>query len=559
LVRREGAASPGRAADIVAQVALGLDAIHRAGYVHRDVKPANVLLDLDGHVYVTDFGLAKHALTRAGEGTRSGQWVGTLDYVAPEQIRGGRVDARADVYALGGVLHFLLTGKVPFDHEGDEAKLWAQLSEPPPLPSHVRPGLPPELDAVVTRAMAKSPDARFPSAGDLGRAARAAAAGVASSLPERVVARGAAAPAGATVESGLVAEASTVTATRPEPHTPPTAVATVKPRRSYVRQLSALALVLAAAVVWLAWPEDEPTASPPSVTPTPTPSPTPKATPAMRVIRHVGLRPNGIVVAQGVVWVTSNERDEVERIGAASGRKLRPVRNVGRGAQGIVSNGRNIWIARKAAREIVRIDARTGRVVQRIDAHGSPSKLALGLNSLWFGVRVARPSAELVRLNLRGDELSRRPVTRGMAGIATGGGSVWVVEHHSPRVLRLDPPTLEGRRWGRFAAKVSKLVPGGGYLWATMGGNDMVGRIDPRRRGPTNTTAEHSPDTAVWAGGHLYVTMNTSHLLRVFNSKADEAARPIEVPHNPFAITADKHYLWVTGTAEHTVTRIPYH
>src|SRR5689334_9853578 len=78
LVRRGGATSAGRAADMVAQAAAGLDAIHRAGYVHRDVKPANVLVDADGHVYVTDFGLAKQTLTRAGEATRTGQWVGTL-------------------------------------------------------------------------------------------------------------------------------------------------------------------------------------------------------------------------------------------------------------------------------------------------------------------------------------------------------------------------------------------------------------------------------------------------------------------------------------------------
>ena len=151
-----------------------LDAIHRAGFVHRDVKPANLLVDRDGHVYLTDFGLAKAVLTRSG-GTRTGQWVGTLDYVSPEQIRGGRIDARADVYALGGVLHFALTGRVPFEREGDEAKLWAQLSAPPPVPSAVRRGLPAQFDVAVARAMAKEPDERYPSAGDLGRAARAAA------------------------------------------------------------------------------------------------------------------------------------------------------------------------------------------------------------------------------------------------------------------------------------------------------------------------------------------------------------------------------------------------
>ena len=141
LVRHGGPLDPAGAAAIVAQAAAALDAIHRAGFVHRDVKPANLLVDRDGHVYLTDFGLAKAVLPARG-GTRTGQWVGTLDYVSPEQIRGGRIDARADVYALGGVLHFALTGRVPFEREGDEAKLWAQLSAPPPVPSALRGGLP---------------------------------------------------------------------------------------------------------------------------------------------------------------------------------------------------------------------------------------------------------------------------------------------------------------------------------------------------------------------------------------------------------------------------------
>ena len=193
-VRGGGALGPSEAADYVVQAAAALDAIHSAGFVHRDVKPANLLIDSGGHVYLTDFGLAKQVLTRSGA-TATGQWVGTIDYVAPEQIRGTRPDARADVYALGGVLHFALTGRVPYERDGDEAKLWAQLSAPPPVPSALRPGVPVEFDAVVARAMAKLPEERFPSAGDLGRAALAATAGMTATQPERSVARGAAAPA----------------------------------------------------------------------------------------------------------------------------------------------------------------------------------------------------------------------------------------------------------------------------------------------------------------------------------------------------------------------------
>src|SRR3954471_22053091 len=133
-VRRDGALAPRAATAILQSAGAALDAIHSAGLVHRDVKPANLLLAAGDHVYLTDFGLARVALAREST-AGSGRWAGSLHYAAPEQIRGGRVDARADVYALGGVLVFMLTSKVPFNRDSDEATLWAHVADPPPLPS----------------------------------------------------------------------------------------------------------------------------------------------------------------------------------------------------------------------------------------------------------------------------------------------------------------------------------------------------------------------------------------------------------------------------------------
>src|SRR4051794_21596370 len=192
---REGRLAQGDAVEMVAQIGNGLDAIHAAGLVHRDVKPANVLLsDRPGgeHAYLTDFGVARNVATESGL-TQTGRFVGTLDYVAPEQISGGPVDARADVYALGCLLFKLLTGEVPFPREGEAARLYAHLHDPPPAPSLYAPSLPMALDDVVIRAMSKSPEDRYPSAGDLGRAAQAALSGSAVGVPERTVATGAAA------------------------------------------------------------------------------------------------------------------------------------------------------------------------------------------------------------------------------------------------------------------------------------------------------------------------------------------------------------------------------
>src|SRR3954447_4645673 len=176
LIRRSGGMEPERAVRIVCQVAAALDAAHGRRLVHRDVKPANVLVvgdRGDEHVYLTDFGLVKR-MSGTGQLTRSGQLLGTIDYIAPEQIQGKGQDPRTDVYSLGCVLFHCLTGRVPFEADNEVAKIYAHLNEPPPKPSDFVPGLPFALDKVVARAMAKEPEQRYPSAGDLGRAALAA-------------------------------------------------------------------------------------------------------------------------------------------------------------------------------------------------------------------------------------------------------------------------------------------------------------------------------------------------------------------------------------------------
>ena len=143
IIEREGRLEPRRAADIVRQAGEALDAAHARGLVHRDVKPGNILVARDGdrdHVYLTDFGLTKRDTSMAI--TNTGQVVGTLDYIAPEQIKGEPVDARTDVYALGCVLFHAVTGQVPYPAPHYAAKVYAQLMQSPPEMSALVPGVP---------------------------------------------------------------------------------------------------------------------------------------------------------------------------------------------------------------------------------------------------------------------------------------------------------------------------------------------------------------------------------------------------------------------------------
>src|SRR5690349_5574271 len=181
--------APEQAVLVCGQAGRALDVAHRHGLVHRDVKPGNILVehgadeDEPDHIYLTDFGITKHASSRSGL-TATGEFMGTIDYIAPEQIKAQPVDGRADIYSLGCVLYECLTGRVPFSKDVDAAVIWAHVEEIPPTPSAVRAGLPPAVDEVMGKALAKDPAARYATCREFITAARAALA-VSGAAPAR--------------------------------------------------------------------------------------------------------------------------------------------------------------------------------------------------------------------------------------------------------------------------------------------------------------------------------------------------------------------------------------
>ena len=209
LLEHEGAMDIDRALGVAAQVGAALDAAHASGLTHRDVKPANVLVTRESGTgaelcYLTDFGLAQRG-DRRTRLTTTGQIVGTLDYIAPEQIEGGSVDGRADLYALAVMLYECLAGEPPFPRDSQPALLYAHLTDPPPQISEKVAAAPPALDAVIARALAKSPEDRYGTCAEFVAAVRAALSGrtapaatAATTIREQADTVVAAAPAAAT-------------------------------------------------------------------------------------------------------------------------------------------------------------------------------------------------------------------------------------------------------------------------------------------------------------------------------------------------------------------------
>ena len=473
LLEREGALPPERALDLVGQVADALDAAHARGLVHRDVKPGNVLVDTSGHCYLCDFGLTKQL--GAGAPTVTGPLAGTLDYLAPEQIRRTDVDARADQYALACVLYECLSGTPPFRRETEAQALWAHMQEKPaPLSAY------PELDPVLARALAKDPNERYESCDAFVEDARGALGLGPSPLivrrrrrrvGRRLLAAGAALVAAAVAAAILVlvlgGEGGIVA--------PPNSVAAIDP---VTREVTATIPVgdtptaVAADDDWVWVINSNDGAG--------TISRIDASSKRFVATFSVVGTPVDLLAAAGSLWIGTDEGrvfriepstdTEEEGWELPNAGKSNPF-VIDRGAGFLAYGGGAVWAA--SFRAVTRIDPATSQLVPAESSVWGP--LAFGFRSLWMPDTLTG----LVRLaptTLRRQATVQLPF--GPADVTTGRGSVWLPDDEGRRVWQVDPGRNVVQGTYDVGGRTSSLAVGAGAVWAPTD-DGAVARIDP--------------------------------------------------------------------------------
>jgi serine/threonine protein kinase/sugar lactone lactonase YvrE len=478
-----GTLPPDRAIAIIGQVASALDVAHSRGLVHRDIKPGNILVETnaDDHVYLTDFGLAKRfdQATEAGALTRTGAFVGTLDYVAPEQIRGGRVDARTDVYALGCGMYEVLSGRAPCaDRDENVAKIYAHLQDEPPwLPGDS--GIDGELDGVIARALAKEPGDRYPSAGDLARAATAAAAGhdVLRSA-ERSVATGKAAPVtdepeappiDDTVESQPPAP-STVAA---EPPAPPPTEPTTEPGPGPTEPIEAPPATEPGV------PATEATeAAPPAPPPAPG-QPRGPGGPKWGRIAAAAAALVAIAIVAVLVLGGGGDGDGGSGGGGFAQPELAgdPIDVAGMPV-GIAAADGTVAVATRSGQRIDLLDEKTGKPSGSMSLPANGEDVATAAGSLWATVPDANA---VVTAKLDGSDQQSIDVGAAAFGIAADGQDmVWAAEPDAQRVASIDTGDRSVSTIPIDGAKTpSEVASGDGVLWVVDRDGGEVFRVDP--------------------------------------------------------------------------------
>ncbi len=511
LLRREGALDPARAVAIVGQIADALDAAHRHGLVHRDVKPSNVLLDRDGgreHCYLADFGLTESASER---GPADGQLMGTVDYVSPEQIRGDEVAGRADVYALGCMLFECLTGEVPFRRRSEVATLFAHLEEDPPSASERHSPLPAAIDPVFGRALAKEPDERQSSCAEL------------------------VADAGAALGLGAV-----------------------RPRRLRLAvATAAIVLVLAAALATILVTRDGTTA-PPTGSLIGIDPKSGDATARYRVSAH----PGAITTGAGRVWLGDYRDGALWTLEPSTG-ELKRVTSIG-SPRDLTALGGKIYVVGDNSEvfsevftgTVARYDAVTGLRERKLDLYSCT--VAGGEGVLWsmgiFGDK--RLSTDPGELRIIGNVTLpyREPVsvetTRiDQRDLAVGYGSVWTLgDGIDRRMWRLD-------RWsGRILATIElpfiprTVAAGEGGVWVTAPLDDRVLRIDPETNAITATIPTGRGTSGVAAGaGSVWVTSTIDGTVSRIDPASAEVVDQIKVGGRPREVTVGAGGVWVTA------------
>jgi YVTN family beta-propeller protein len=558
--------------------------------VHRDVKPANVMIE-GSRCYLTDFGLTKQLGSDSAALTAVGQFVGTVDYVAPEQIRGAALDGRVDVYALGCVLHECLTASRPYPKDSELSVIYAHLEEPPPRPSSLRPSLPAAVDDVVARALAKDPGDRFESCGALVAAARAALAsggaaaavsgdtgpaaspgtaptrvgGPAATQHGQVPGTGEAAPPAqvppAQVPPAQVppAEAPTQQSpTEPPPQAPP---AESKPpaqppparkRGPLVAILAGVAFLaalgVAAALLLFGKDDGDDTKSPAA-----------KRPPGkLRVVGkpiRVGTRPFGVAVGDGVLWVANASDDTVSRVAVEGGART-DVR-VGAGPFGITRAGDDVWVANSGAGSVTRIDTRTGTPGDEIPVGRAPFFVAADDSSVFVsngaGTKVTVLDARTGERAGASIRVCRQP-----RGIVAGGTATWVVCKSGGAVRRI----VNGQVTRTIAVGENPvgIAIGGNALWVTNRDSGTVSRIDlssPEGGEAKTIEVGSEPFGIAFGEGFAWVTLSgEDKLLRLDPETGEPVGDPIAIPGQPVGVTVGGGSVWVTANDAGTLTRV---
>jgi YVTN family beta-propeller protein len=506
LLLDEGALPPERAIAIGAQLAGALDAAHARGLVHRDVKPSNVLVDHgEGreHCYLADFGLSQSVANRP---TTDGELLGTVDYVAPEQIRGDAVDGRADEYAFGCLLYEALTGERPFAGSSDIATIYAHLEEAPSPASVRRPELPEAVDAVLARAMSKDPEERYESCGALVEDARLALGVAAPPTPRRQLVL----VAMLVLVAVVAITAVLAMALRGEPTaTPPGgSLVRIDPlSRSVAKRLSTPAvathLVASPGQLWFSsggslWHMGSGSAEPEQVDTVGPIYDLAALGDTVFVAREgksflegvvgsytsdgfrgdgVGIKACSLAAGESVgVWAADCQG--VHRLESTPGRLLKrqyvpippPLRTTSATTRwclcDMAAGGGAIWAVGDADDPRMWRITPAGRIVATIDLPAAPGSIAVVGGSAWI---TAPLDDVVIQVDSATNRIVRRiPVGRGAAGIAAGAGAVWVANQLDGTVTRIDPAA--GRVTDRIhvGGRPSELAFGDGGLWAAV-------------------------------------------------------------------------------------------
>ncbi len=516
LVSNDGPLEPQRTARIVTAIASALDAAHASGIVHRDVKPANVLVELGSEgerVFLTDFGIGRPA-NASSPITSTGVVLGTTEYIAPEQIEGRPAEAGSDVYALGCLLFFLLTGEPPFARDNELATLYAHGHAPRPRPSLLEPGLPEAIDEVVVKATAVAPEERYASAGEL-------AAGFRGAL-SRPASRGSGAPPAGDAPTAVIAKPG-------------------RRRRAVVGVAGAIAVIVAGALLLAGGDgENGGGASQPAVD---------------TAVLDDSPPLDSVVVGNVNVLAGAGQESKLYPVDPDTEQVARDPYGVPKPSALAVGIG-SVWAASEPKNAVFRFFGPNHRDVPvKIDVGSHPSDVATTARRVWV---TNRGDATVTEINPYGAEAVIDVPDHPLA-VAASEEAVWVASGSAGSVARIDPAAPRaGAETVDLGGRPHDLALDGSVLWvldsdaATV---TAVSAADGERLGEPIDVGG-SP-VAIAAGlGSVWVVDREADTVTAIDADTREPGTPIEVGNVPVALAIGGDSVWIANQASGTLTRV---